>query len=561
MSTPGPNPWLSWCGRRLGALVLLAMVSLTALTPTLSSSTSPTPLPVASPALTRPAVLASASTYREALVGTPATLNPLFGTTDSEADVARLLFAGLARGDGRGGIEPDLATSWTVAETGRAYTVALRTDAVWHDGQPVTSRDVLFTVRLMQESGLPINPTLANFWRTVQVDLAGPHTVRFTLSEPFAPFLSRMTFPLLPAHLLHAVHPDDLLAHEFSRAPVGAGPYRVAGSLHDGDLLLEAHPRYYGGPPAIERLLLRFYLNPDEALQALQSGAVDGMAGVPATLMPRIRAQASLRVHAQPLAASTALLLNTRRPPFHQREVRQAVAMAIDRDALIREALDGDADPAPGPIAPTSWAAIPPPAGGTVHEARALLERAGWLPAGDGTRARDGRPLAITLLTTDSPERSRVALVIARQLGEIGVRVTIATISPADLLSRYLVPRDFEAALFGWTAMSDDPDPYPLWHSSQAEQGFNFASWSLPRADELLEAGRQQRDQAARQRVYADFQRLFAEEAPSVMLYSPRHHLVTTERVHVVAAGSLSRPADRFRTITTWTVDAERAVG
>jgi peptide/nickel transport system substrate-binding protein len=564
MSSASPFSLPPWIGRRLGAIALLTLVGLVVLVPALSiGGQAPAPAPVASasPTVDRPAVLPASSIYREALVGVPASLNPLFGTGESELAVAGLLFAGLARGDGHGGVEPDLAASWTVAETGRVYTVALRADAVWHDGQPVTSRDVLFTVRLLQESGLPINPALASFWRTVRVDVAGPQTVRFTVSEPYAPFLSRLTFPLLPAHRLHSVHPGDLPAHDFSRAPVGTGPYRIATPLRDGDLLLAAHSRYHRGPPAVERVLLRFYMQPDEALQALLDGAVDGMAGVPIDLLPRARALAGLRTHAQPLAATTALLLNLRRPPFHQREVRQALAMAIDRTAIIQEALAGEADPVTGPIAPTSWAAVAPPAGGSIHEARALLERAGWLPAADGGRARDGRPLTISLLTTDSPERSRAALVIARQLREIGLHVTIVTVSPADLVTRHLAPRDFEAALFGWSALGEDPDPYPMWHSSQSEVGYNFAGWSVQRADELLEAGRQQRDPATRARLYAEFQRLFADDTPSVVLYSPRYYQVTTERVHLVAPGPLTHPADRFRSITGWTVDPERAVG
>ena len=430
----------------------------------------------------------------------------------------------------------------------------------------MTSRDVVFTVRLLQSSSLPLGQAFGALWRTVQVDAPATHTVRFTLSEPYSPFLSRASFPLLPAHVLHGVYPGDLPAHEFSQRPVGAGPYRAGEGVRDGDLLLERHAGYHGPKPSIERVLLRFYPDLDEASQALQDGAVDGLAGLPTTRLGEFTARPGLRVQSAPLNGYTALLLNLRRPIFQQREVRQALALAIDRDALVREALDGAGEPSASPIVPSSWAyapaALTSTPTGTIHEARALLERAGWFDReGKGVRERDGRPLALTLLTTDSPERSRAAVVIARQLGELGARVSIVTVPPAELIGRYLAPRDFDAALFGWTALGDDPDPYGLWHSSQVDGGYNFAGWSLPRVDELLESARQLRDRSARQARYADFQRLFAEEAPSIILYCPHYSIVTTERAHPDGLGPLNRPADRFRSINQWTIDPEPAVG
>lgn len=557
-------------GRWLGASALLLVVVLMTLAPALANRLSRPSAPAPDPAgAARPpaapsplAPLYAASTYREAIVGAPATLNPLLATGDAEYDAAALLFAGLTRSDGRGGVDPDLAESWSVSETGTVYTFALRKNAYWHDGVPVTSRDVLFTVQLMQSSTFPINPALGSLWRTVRVDLPGPHTVRFTLNEPFAPFLTKTDFPLLPAHRLHGVYPGDLPAHEFSRRPVGAGPYRVVDGLREGDLLLERHPQYHGPMPGIERILLRFYPDLEEAVQAFRSGAVDGVAGVPGQRLAALQSQPGVTVHRASLNGYVVLLLNLRRPLFQQREVRQALALAIDRMALVREALAGAGEPATSPIVASSWAYAARPVTGTIHEARALLEKAGWFDRdGDGMRERDGRPLALTLLTTDSVERSQAAVTIARQLAEAGLRVTIVTVTPDELLSRHLAPHDFDAALFGWAGLGDDPDPYGAWHSSQTEHGFNFAGWSLPRADELLESARQLRDQAARQSRYAEFQRLFAEEMPSIILYMPYYHLVTAERVHAVAPGPLNRPADRFRAIARWTIEAEPAVG
>jgi peptide/nickel transport system substrate-binding protein len=520
-----------------------------------SVAATPAPIPVT------PTSIPAVSVYREAVVGAPATLNPLLATSDSEYDVARLVFAGLTRPDGKGGVLPDLAERWTISPEGKVYTFELRPDAVWHDGQPVTARDVLFTVRLMQDASFPGNRTLTNFWRTVQVDVLSGHSVRFTLSEPYAPFLSSAAFPLLPAHLLQAVYPADLPRHRFSQQPIGAGPFKVVDAPREGELALERHERYFGVRPGIDRLLVRYYARLDEALMALRQGIVDGLAGVPAARLADVRDSPGLRVHSAPLNGYSALVFNLRRPLFQQREVRRAVALALDRSTLVNQTLDGAAQAGTGPIVPTSWAYDPAALTGNVHEARALLEQGGWFDRGSGVREREGRSLSVTLLTTDSAERTSVAAELARQLRAVGMKVTVSALPASELISRHLAPHDFDLVLFGWIALGDDPDIYGLWHSSQAEQGFNFAGWSLPRADELLEAGRVTVDQATRRARYAEFQRLFADEAPSIVLYYPQFHFVVADRVHNIDLGPLNRPADRYRSVARWTIEPVQAVG
>jgi peptide/nickel transport system substrate-binding protein len=565
-SWPGGPP-----GRWVGVALLLSVVLLVAVAPPFlrqSARRGPpapaareTPAPGAS-ATVRPSPVPPVSIYREAIVGSIATLNPLLTTTDAEADVAALLFAGLTRTDGRGGATPDLAERWAISPDGKTYTVTLRREATWHDGKPVTSRDVLFTVRLMQESHFPANRVQSSLWRTVVVDVLDPATVRFTLSEAFAPFLGRLAFPLLPAHLLHGVFAGDLAAHDFSLKPVGAGPYRLLGDARQPEVQLQRHTGYHLGQPRIDRLMLRLVPTIDEALADLRDGGVDGVAGIPGERLDEVRGMAGVRVQAPLTNGYTTLILNLRRALFQQREVRQAFALAIDRPALIRAAMEGEAEPLAGPIMSTSWAYQPAASTGSIHEARALLERAGWMLGANKTvREREGRALAFTMLTSQSPQRSRAAAELARQLGEIGVRVTVVTLPPDEIVLRHLAPRDFDAVLFGWMALGDDPDPYGQWHSSQAEQGYNFAGWSQPRADELLEVGRTVVDRAERRARYVSFQQVFAEEAPSIVLYAPRYLMATATRVQTGDLGPINRPADRFRAVAGWTIESVRAVG
>lgn len=541
----------------------------TAIAPAVAASPPPaaagvrsSPEATAAARVSSPTPVGAAGVYREAIVGQPVTLNPLLAVSDAEQDVARLLFAGLTRTDGRGGVQPDLAERWSIDEGGKVYTFSLRPGAAWHNGKPVTAGDVLFTVRLIQDASFPGDRALSAFWSTIRVDVVDARTVRFTLNEPYAPFLSRAGFPLLPAEVLHGVYPSDLAGHDFSRQPIGAGPYRLAEPVRGGALLLERFAGYHGSAPGIERIMLRFYPDGEQAVAALRRAEVDGVGGVPADRLEELRRVPNVQVHSLPLNGYAMLVLNLRRPLFQQRELRQGLALAIDRPALVAEALDGAAEPGSGPVVPSSWAYRAAPPGGTIHEARALLEAGGWLDAdGDGLREREGRPLSFTLVTSDSAERTRAATVIARQLQAVGVRVSIVTVPAAEVLGRYLAPRDFDAVLFGWAALGDDPDPYGLWHSSQAETGHNFAGWSAPRVDELLESGRQATEQGRRAATYAEFQRLFQEEMPSIILYYPRYVFATGDHVQPRDPGPVDRPADRFRSIGDWRLRESRAVG
>lgn len=570
--------------RALGGVSILLVVLVTVIGPALVVRQIPSPATPTETVVPRPtvaptaAVSAGVATYREAIVGLPATLNPLLATSEAERDAVRLLFAGLTRLDGTGVVVADLAERWTVGDGGKVFEFELRRDGRWHDGQPVTSRDVVFTVRLMQAATQPANRELSALWRTVRADLVDDYRVRFTLNEPYAPFLSRTTFPILPEHRLRDVYSTDLAGHEFSRRPVGAGPYQTQEGVRDGDLLLMRHDQYHGARPHIERLMLRFYADLDEAFLALRSGGVDGVASVPGDRLADLRNLPDLRVHSTGFNGVTMLLFNLRRPIFQQRELRRALAAAIDRQELIREALDGFGEPVVGPILNSSWAyrqVLPAATGGPSSGnggppsdstgpalARELLARAGWVSqTADAIREREGRALTLTLTAGDSPERRRVATAIARQLRAVGVQVEIVIVPANQLLSRVIAPREFELVLVGWLPLSGDPDPYSLWHSSQSEQGYNFAGWSYPRSDELLEAARLSADPSVRRARYGEFQQLFADEVPSLMLYSPHYHLIVSDRVRQVELTPVDRPADRFRSLDRWIIEPLVAVG
>lgn len=494
--------------------------------------------------------------YVEAVAGEPPLLNPVLAPyTLAGQDVLPLVFASLVRTDAVGNVELDLAERLDVEEDGKAYLVKLRDGLVWDDGEPLTADDVAFTIGLVQAPDQQGSTELADLWRGVQVEVVDPRTVRFRLPTALASFPEHLTLGLLPRHVLRDVTASALPLHPFNRQPVGSGPYRVA-SFDPDRLLLERNPFYYGAAPRLGQIELRVYGDRAEAVQAVVRGEVDGMAGLRPDELGQVAASPRDVVYALPERAKTAVVVfNLQTPVLKDLAVRQALARAVDREALIRDALTGQGEPAFGPIPVQSWAYARAPATPEYDPAAAMriLDEAGWRPGASGTREHDGVPLKFTLVTTNTPERLAVASALSEQVGKIGVALDVRTVAADELFDEYLEPRRFEAALMGQWSMGSDPDVYPQWHSSQTTStGSNYAGFADADVDRWLEVGRQSTDRELRKTAYEHFQARWAEAQPAIFLYHPIFSFAVARDVWGVSADPQPDSSWRLRSAVSW---------
>jgi peptide/nickel transport system substrate-binding protein len=508
----------------------------------------------------RSSVPAQGGTYVEGVVvdsTSPLAINPILSVNSLSDDVSALVFSGLTRSNEKGEIIPDLSDDWGPLDGGKTWEFHIRTNARWHDGYPVTSRDVVFTLNLIKDPDFPGPPELKQTWKDIQIDRLGDYRVRFRLKDVWTPFLNYTTFGLLPEHLLKdKVTAKDLLQNDFNFNPIGSGPYQLASSgIASDGVTLVTNPFYYGQKPYLDKIWFRYYPSSRAALTALHENQVDGVSYVPPEELPTLDSDKTIQQYSTPLAVNTFLFLNLQHTElFGQKEVREAIAYSIDKQALIKRNFAGRATVSESPILSYLWAYKPDikkydyqPA-----QARKLLDDAGWKVNADGVRQKDGRPLVINILT-DS-DRQDVALDLADNLRGAGIAASVRVApSPRDLYND-VSSRRYDALLTSVQSAINDPDVYTNWHSSETgPDGFNYSGWKNDKADQLLEKARRSLNQGERQQLYNQWQDLWVSDLPSIPLYYRDYTYAISNRVGKLAPGQLklmNDPSDRLKDIS-----------
>ncbi len=503
--------------------------------------------------------------YVEGVVGNPTAINPLFAfRNDPDKDLVALIFSGLTRRNARGELEPELARTWQISPDGKVYTFNLRDDITWHDGAPFTAADVVFTIKTLQDPAFPLaGADQSKFWRQVQVKATDDHTVQFELNEPFAPFLSYTTLGILPAHPFTGASAAQMENSPFNANPVGTGPFRLKDATIEM-VTLEANPNYFRGRPYLNNIVFRYYPDYPTATTAMKQKRIQGLLLRPEEFareeLEGLTSGKAWKLYLGPSSRYNLIFLNLKQPLFQDKAVRQALLYYLDRPALVEAVAAGRAEVANSPLIPNTWAydAEVKAYDHDPERAETLLQEAGWKKGADGLWAKGDQKLSFLLFSYDDPALVRLGWEVTHQLAEAGIKVDFQQSGFSGLLRDFVQPRKFQALLASWD-MGYDPDLYSAWHSSQIkEDGYNFSSFSMAKVDELLLKGRQTVDQAERIKLYQEFQEIFAEEAPALLLYYPSYTYLADKEVQGVRLGVLFEPSDRFADIGDWFVKTKR---
>jgi peptide/nickel transport system substrate-binding protein len=448
-------------------------------------------------------------------------LNPVLAQDAASGDVNGFVFNGLIKYNRNlDGFVGDLAESWDLQVGPEpVITFLLRKGVLWHDGREFTAHDVKFTYdRIMDPKTNTVRRS--SFELVKNVEVLDPYMLRVTYKQPFSPGLESWGMGMIPKHLLENV---DINTASFNRRPVGTGPFRFVEWRSDEKIVLEANPRYFEGTPGLDGILFRII--PEAALNEMEimTREVDYSSLYPFEF-ERMKRLPIFRVYSQPMHGYTYIGYNLKNPLFQDRKVRRALTYAIDREAIVKYVLYGLGMVATGPFPNGLWywnphvKAIPH----DPRKARELLAEAGWsYTNSEGILEREGKPFRFTLITSSGNDTRRdVAVLVQRQLREVGIDVTLEFYEWSAFLIDFIDQRHFDACVLGWS-LSVDPDAYEIWDSSQIEKGFNFISYRNPEVDRLLVEGRKEYDQEKRKKIYWRIHELIAEDQPYTFLFVP----------------------------------------
>lgn len=508
--------------------------------------------------------------YAEAVNGPVETLNPLYATTSAEVAASKLLFSGLFDYDASGHLRGDLAESLAIDPNGLDYTVVLKQGVKWHDGQPVTVKDIVFTTQLMKDPTVRAASSLRLTWKDVTVTQLGESAIKFTLPNPNAAFPHALTFAVLPEHTLKEVQPNLLRESAFSKSPVGSGPFQIRRlqMVNEAEgrkiVHMSAFPDYYKGAPKLSRFQLHVYGSGKAMLAALRTSEVNAAADMNPADVDQVNKDQYI-VEKKPVNSGVYALFNTTQPLLADKLIRQALQAATDTTKL-RGVIGGDRASMDLPFADRQLTGPDIPKAPAFDRARAasLLDQAGWKLEGD-MRKKNGQPLELRMVTVQDETYERILKELADQWRRIGVQTTMSVVNPEDPTQDFTIgilqKRDYDV-LINRLNIGPDPDVYAYWHSSQASisdsnpLGRNYSNYSSSISDTALSGALTRADFAQRESRYKTFARQWLEDAPAIGLYQANMYYVHTKSSRTVTSDEVfPSSTDRYGNVIYWTVE------
>jgi len=523
------------------------------------------------------AVAVEGGEYREATVGSPRFINPILSSTnDIDRDLVSLIYSGLVTYDSAGNIVPDLAENFEISENGKEYKFTLKNNLVWEDEKPLTVDDVVFTIETIQNPRY--SSPLYQSWQGIKVSKENENTVIFELSSAYPPFLENATLGILPKHIWESMDPQNFTLTDLNLQPIGSGPFSVEKFTKSNTGLISSYTlarnnSYHGKKPYINKITFKFYPTEEDAIRAYNSKAADGLSFLSPSNIELLRDTRSLNLHEFKIPRNFVIFFNQdKNPLLKSKNIREALYSATNQNTIIKDVLGGFGEVADSPI-PVNLVKYYNENLQTPHydlaRARALLAQEGWedlnndgvrekLPDEDEDEDIAQQKLAFTLVTARRPELAKVAELIKQQWAEAGIELNINTMELGELQQNYIRPRSYEMLMFGMI-LGAIPDPYPFWHSSQAEDaGLNLAKYKSQTADTLLEQARRQTSEEKAIEQYKEFQEIVVEDIPVIFLYDSAYIYPINKGVQGIQPGFIVDSSHRFSDVSNWYIETKR---
>lgn len=498
----------------------------------------------------------------EGVIGSPRFINPLLDSSDIDKDLTSLVYSGLMRTNSKGELINDLAESYTVSDDSLTYTFTLRKDAVFHNGAPITADDVVFTIEKAQDSELK-SPREAN-WAGVKVEKIDNKTISFILKQPYSAFMQNTTIGILPKSIWSKASIEEFPFSQFNTKPVGSGPYKIdyitySSSGLPSEYHLISFNKYALGQPYITKIIIKSYQNEKDLVQAYKNGDIESLHSVSPKSLPALSVSSD-EILLSPLPRIFGVFFNQNvAPVFVNREVRQALDIATDKQAIVDEVLGGYGQTINSPVPLDKIKESTTTNTDRIEKARNILTKAGWKQNASGIFEKKDKKetvlLSFSITTGNVPELKEAAYLLQKQWQELGAKVEVKVFEIGDLNQNIIKPRKYDSLLFG-EVVSKDLDLYPFWHSSQRNSpGLNISLYTNIKADKLLENIRSSSDPTLKRGYLESLNKEISVDMPAVFTYSPYFIYIVPKKVQNVSIGQVTAPGERFADVSKWYIE------
>lgn len=480
----------------------------------------------------------------EGIVGTPRFINPVLATSEQDKDLTALVYAGLTKKDAGGHTIFDMAESITKSEDQLHYDVVIKSGAKFHDGKPVTTDDIIYTVSLIQ------NPSIKSphrvEWEGVTIEKQNNRELSFSLKKPFPQFMEVLTIGILPKHIWKNLTDEQISLSDYNINAIGSGPYEITDITTNSGIpetfTLESYKHYTLGRPYVDEITISTYQNEKYLLQAFQKGNINRIHGISPEKVSNLSVATS-SIHTTLLPRTFAVFFNPNKANvLSNKNVRAALQMAINKQEIVNTVLHNygkvinDPYPFDEDVTPTPY---------DVNKARELLSKVPSLKKASST-------IEVTLSTANTDEMKKVAEMIKADWEKIGVQTTLAVYEVSDLNQSVIKDRDFQVLLFG-SITKNPSDLYAFWHSSQRTYpGLNISNYVSKKLDTNLETLRSSDDELDRVSAYEAVKREFAEEVPGIFLFAPSLIYINNDKVTSPLPIYSFDNSSRFTLVESW---------
>jgi peptide/nickel transport system substrate-binding protein len=483
----------------------------------------------------------------EGLLGNPRFVNPVLATSDTDRDLTTLLYSGLIKINAQGQIIPDLAESYSISEDGLTYYFKIKENAVFHDGEKVTSDDVIFTILKIQDPAIK-SPRRPN-WEGVRVTKISDTELEFNLSAPYAPFIFNTTVGILPQHKWESITSEEFSFTTLNTNVIGSGPYQIKNIIRDENEIinsyhLESFAKHTIKKPFITKFTINFYRTEELLIEALNKKRVQSIHSISPNTIKELDIKKQ-KIVQLPYSRIFALFFNQNKSEILSKQAnRKILDTAIDRSSITETILQGYASNLYTPL--SIFKEDTPTKEYGIEAAKKLM----------GTSTFEGETLTIS--TNNVPELIAVGEKIIQIFGELGLKAELSIKSTSELTNDVIRPREYQAILFG-NVINRDLDYYAFWHSSQRnDPGLNISLYTSIESDKSLEQARSIIDKEEKLNLLQNFEKEVINDVPAIFLYSPDFIYIVPQIVQAQFPQIVVTSSDRFADVHNWYIETEK---